>query len=83
MHVIENNQGFRTFQEFLDTYQYSNNGILIYERICGRHFVSTGGLETTQVILYNGFYFNACNIFINALLPFNNDNFKTANIYVT
>ncbi len=51
MHVINGNQGYKTFQEFLDTQQYSNNGILRYERIFGRHFVSTGGLETTQVIV--------------------------------
>ncbi len=34
---------------FLDAGQYSKNGILRYERIFGRTFVSTGGLETTEV----------------------------------
>lgn len=43
-----NNQGFKTFQEFLDNKQYSQTGILRYERIFGKHFVSTGGLETTK-----------------------------------
>lgn len=43
------NKGFATFQEFLDNQQYSRNSILRYEKIFGRTFVSTGGLETTQV----------------------------------
>lgn len=38
-----------SFRAFLDTKQYSPNGILRYERIFGPGFVSTGGLETTQV----------------------------------
>merc|ERR1712004_118461 len=42
------NQGYKTFQQFLDAKQYSRNGILRYEKIFGRHFVSTGGRETTQ-----------------------------------
>lgn len=42
------NHGYRTFQEFLDTQQYSQNGILRYEKIFGRTFVSTGGRETTE-----------------------------------
>lgn len=37
------------FQQFLDQNQYSNNGILRYEKLFGRGFVSTGGLETTEV----------------------------------
>ncbi|XP_076449925.1 uncharacterized protein LOC143286185 isoform X2 [Babylonia areolata] len=40
--------GFKTFQEFLDNQQYSSRGILCYEKIFGRTFVSTGGLETTK-----------------------------------
>ena len=39
------------FQQFLDENQYSSNSILRYEKIFGRGFVSTGGLETTQVRL--------------------------------
>ncbi|BFZ12596.1 hypothetical protein BsWGS_15635 [Bradybaena similaris] len=42
------NQGYRSFQEFLDKQQYSSHGILLYEKIFGRTFVSTGGLETTK-----------------------------------
>ncbi|XP_064611284.1 uncharacterized protein LOC135475355 [Liolophura sinensis] len=42
------NKGFATFQEFLDSQQYSRNSILRYEKIFGRTFVSTGGLETTE-----------------------------------
>ncbi|CAN6584827.1 unnamed protein product [Malus baccata var. baccata] len=41
----ENDRGF---QQFLDNVQYKNNGILRYERVFGRGFVSTGGLETTK-----------------------------------
>jgi len=42
------NHGYKSFQEFLDSQQYSARGILLYERIFGRTFVSTGGLETTE-----------------------------------
>ena len=37
------------FQQFLDAKQYSRNGILRYEKIFGRNFVSTGGEDTTKV----------------------------------
>lgn len=37
------------FQKFLDQNQYTQNGILRYEKIFGRGFVSTGGSETTKV----------------------------------
>lgn len=40
--------GHDTFQQFLDNQQYSRNGILRYEKIFGKHFVSTGGLTTTS-----------------------------------
>ena len=36
-------------QEFLDQNQYTKKGILRYEKIFGKGFISTGGLETTQV----------------------------------
>ncbi|XP_064407981.1 phosphoethanolamine methyltransferase [Latimeria chalumnae] len=42
------NQGYATFQQFLDNKQYSRQGILRYEKIFGRGFISTGGLETTK-----------------------------------
>ncbi|CAK9219100.1 unnamed protein product [Sphagnum jensenii] len=38
----------KSFQRFLDTVQYTETGILRYERIFGKGFVSTGGLETTK-----------------------------------
>ena len=38
-------------RHFLDSQQYTTNSILRYERIFGAGFVSTGGLETTQVCL--------------------------------
>jgi phosphoethanolamine N-methyltransferase len=34
----------KCFQRFLDTVQYTETGILRYERIFGKGFVSTGGL---------------------------------------
>lgn len=37
-------------QEFLDQNQYTKQGILRYEKIFGRGFVSTGGLDTTEVL---------------------------------
>ncbi|XP_053576004.1 uncharacterized protein LOC128665812 [Bombina bombina] len=46
--VPEANQGYGTFQQFLDNHQYSRKGILRYEKIFGQGFVSTGGLETTK-----------------------------------
>lgn len=42
------NQGYNTFQQFLDNKQYSRHGILRYEKIFGDGFVSTGGLKTTK-----------------------------------
>ncbi|XP_005096334.1 phosphoethanolamine N-methyltransferase 3 isoform X2 [Aplysia californica] len=42
------NHGFKSFQEFLDNQQYSARGILLYEKIFGRTYVSTGGPETTE-----------------------------------
>lgn len=41
-------------QQFLDQNQYSSNSILRYEKIFGRGFVSSGGLETTKVGDGNG-----------------------------
>ena len=40
-------------QEFLDTSQYSMNGIKRYEWLFGTTFLSTGGKETTNMILEN------------------------------
>ena len=42
-----------TFRSFLDSQQYSRTSILRYERIFGAGFVSTGGLQTTQVIKFS------------------------------
>ncbi|KAH9503431.1 hypothetical protein Btru_067923 [Bulinus truncatus] len=42
------NFGFKSFREFLDKQQYSTRGILLYEKIFGRTFVSTGGIDTTK-----------------------------------
>ncbi|XP_078064438.1 uncharacterized protein LOC144490599, partial [Mustelus asterias] len=42
------NQGFQTFQQFLDNKQYSRGSILRYEKIFGHGFVSSGGLLTTK-----------------------------------
>ena len=36
------------FQKFLDSQQYTRKGILLYEHIFGRTYVSTGGPETTE-----------------------------------
>lgn len=38
-------------QEFLNQGQYQRNGILRYEKVFGRTFVSTGGPATTKVII--------------------------------
>jgi len=44
---LSQNHGEATFQQFLDKQQYSMNGILRYERVFGKDYVSSGGLETT------------------------------------
>ena len=36
-------------QKFLDENQYTKKSILRYEKIFGVGFVSTGGMETTEV----------------------------------
>ena len=36
------------FQKFLDTQQYARKGILLYERIFGTTYISTGGEQTTR-----------------------------------
>lgn len=36
------------FQKFLDSQQYTKNGILRYERIFGGTYISTGGKQTTE-----------------------------------
>ena len=48
-HTKSETYGYRSFQEFLDRQQYSRDSILRYEKIFGRTFISTGGLETTKV----------------------------------
>ena len=45
----EDTHGFVTFREFLDNQQYSKKGVLSYEKIFGRTFISTGGYDTTKV----------------------------------
>ncbi|KAG7282042.1 hypothetical protein CRUP_020147 [Coryphaenoides rupestris] len=40
--------GFNTFQQFLDNQQYTQLGILRYEKMFGAGYVSTGGLSTTK-----------------------------------
>ncbi|XP_060903954.1 phosphoethanolamine methyltransferase isoform X1 [Labrus mixtus] len=40
--------GFTTFQQFLDNQQYTNRGILRYEKMFGAGYVSTGGPSTTK-----------------------------------
>lgn len=43
----------KTFQKFLDTQQYSKKGILVYEKIFGKTYVSTGGQATTSKFCEN------------------------------
>ncbi|XP_031608597.1 phosphoethanolamine methyltransferase isoform X2 [Oreochromis aureus] len=40
--------GFKTFQQFLDNQQYTKRGILRYEKMFGAGYVSTGGPSTTK-----------------------------------
>nr|XP_040031376.1 phosphoethanolamine methyltransferase [Gasterosteus aculeatus aculeatus] len=40
--------GFSTFQQFLDNQQYTSRGILRYEKMFGSGYVSTGGPSTTK-----------------------------------
>merc|ERR1711997_1407294 len=54
-HPAMNGHDFRQLtkehQEFLDTNQYSTNGITRYEEIFGKTFVSTGGKTTTEAFV--------------------------------
>lgn len=45
--------GFTTFQQFLDNQQYTNRGILRYEKMFGAGYVSTGGPSTTKVSIWS------------------------------
>jgi len=45
------NKNSDQFQQFLDDSQYKLNGILRYEKIFGRGFISTGGVTTTKEIV--------------------------------
>ena len=40
-----------SLQEFLDNNQYNKSGILMYERVFGKGFVSPGGMTTTKVVI--------------------------------
>ncbi|XP_011608844.2 phosphoethanolamine N-methyltransferase 3-like isoform X1 [Takifugu rubripes] len=44
----DSQNGFSTFQQFLDNQQYTNRGILRYEKMFGAGYVSTGGPSTTK-----------------------------------
>ena len=46
--LLSRQNGGLSFQEFLDTNQYTRDGILGYEKIFGKHFISTGGPDTTK-----------------------------------
>lgn len=48
--AIDNNKS-KEIQKFLDEVQYNLNGVKRYEWIFGETFLSTGGLETTQMVL--------------------------------
>lgn len=51
--MAENNKKDAEFQKFLDTQQYARRGILLYERIFGTNYVSTGGEVTTKQFCHN------------------------------
>lgn len=53
--MIENST---TDKDFLDSNQYSEEGIISYEFVFGENFVSSGGLEITKVILDRCNYLN-------------------------
>jgi len=50
---LTNFKSQRIFPDFLDNSQYKLNGILRYEKIFGRGFISTGGKTTTEKIVGN------------------------------
>ncbi|KAM7417573.1 hypothetical protein PAMA_017285 [Pampus argenteus] len=45
---LDTQNGYNTFQQFLDNKQYTNRGILRYEKMFGAGYVSTGGASTTK-----------------------------------
>jgi len=48
--VEDGRKDFTTFQQYLDQSRYSHTHILRYERIFGKDFVSTGGINTTEEV---------------------------------
>lgn len=46
---LDAQNGFSSFQQFLDNQQYTSRGILRYEKMFGAGYVSTGGSSTTKV----------------------------------
>mmetsp|Transcript_34922 Transcript_34922/g.56071 ORF Transcript_34922/g.56071 Transcript_34922/m.56071 type:complete len:278 (+) Transcript_34922:47-880(+) len=46
--MASTNNTYRATKEFLDSHQYTQRGILRYEKIFGKGFISTGGLRTTR-----------------------------------
>ena len=65
MQVVTERSCSNEFRHFLDGQQYSTNSILRYERIFGEGFVSTGGIQTTTVSLFNFF---ACQMWLHSKL---------------
>jgi len=51
MNLSKDSKVDQELQTFLDNHQYSENGILRYERIFGETFISTGGKTTTSMFL--------------------------------
>jgi len=46
--MAEEQEETKVTQDFLDKYQYAKNSVLRYEKIFGKNFVSTGGINTTK-----------------------------------
>lgn len=50
---LDNHNGFKTFQEFLDQKQYSMQNILQYEKMFGATHICPGGQESTDLFFGN------------------------------
>ncbi|XP_022235484.1 phosphoethanolamine N-methyltransferase 1-like, partial [Limulus polyphemus] len=50
-HFENSTENFSSFQQFLDSRQYSRNGVKRYEWIFGKTFLSTGGKSLLQNIV--------------------------------
>ncbi|VDN56080.1 unnamed protein product [Dracunculus medinensis] len=53
--ILLSNENITTFRDFLDTNQFTESGILVYEWVFGKDFISPGGAEENLKIMKRAF----------------------------